>query len=75
MRKTVRWKQAFWLLVFAGGLVLLNLWIFSPQSVGYFDNVWRLLGQPDRGARMLYLIPVVLYLFITSARVFRRGPL
>lgn len=75
MPRKVRWGQVCWLLAFAGVLVFFNLWIFSPQSVGYFDNLWRLLGQPDRGTRLLYLIPVVLFLFVTSARVFRRGPL
>jgi len=75
MRRIVRWKQVFWLLVFAGVLILFNLWIFQPHSLGYFDNLWHLLGRPDRGTRVLYLIPVALFIFVTSARVFRHGPL
>jgi len=55
-------------------LIIIICWLFFSSKIPYFLNIWMLLGQPDLGTRVLYLLGFFFLIFILGIRVLKSGP-
>jgi uncharacterized membrane protein len=56
-------------------LCILFLWLFFPRLFPFLANIWSLLGKPEFLGRLSYLAGFIVFIFILSARLLKRGPL
>jgi len=69
-----RGGQIFVILLVAAVLAIAALWVLAPWRLGPLGNIWRLMGEPAPGARLIGMLVFVGVVFVLSLRALRSGP-
>jgi len=70
-------KLGNWVLLLSATTVLAvgPVWIFTPATFPFFENLWIASGRPDAGTRVLYFGGLFVGLFVLAIRILKPGPI